>query len=1163
MEMVLIQLLGASFFIIGLGIFFITHCIFKNQRNKNAKFEMLFENVPIPIFIEDFSAVQKFLASLPITHDIESYLEQHPDVVQTCASQMNILDINTAVVSLLKAPDKAYVLDNIAEFFTETTYETFKQELIAVFYKRKDFSLETRILSYTKEYIDVRLSWSADYKNHCYVFMYFSDITAEKQAHTFLCAEKDILEHKTGSIDLSDSLEQVQQALYTQLAQQYSSIFLINTDTTTFSPVSNFKLSSTYQYIMACVPYELLASKIKKEEGGEKEVVVSDITEELDWQKYSLLIDTYHIKCCWYYPIYSINKEIIGFITIFHKEICYPTENQRILIDKTAHLAAIVIEQHNIEKRYQHVMDTLESTTDLVGTYNISGQLLYLNKAGKELLNIDNNEFLGHLKDYHDPETSALILQEGRDTAIKKGVWQHETNFISKKGEHFPTSQVLLAHYTPTGQLSHFSTIVRNIKSQKQVEHALRESESKFRLLTEMMTSAIFIFNRERILYVNPAMQSISGYSENELYNLTLFQLVTENYCFDFKQAITHFDAYSQCPHYEIEIRTKSGIKRYLDISVRCINFQGEQVLLGSAFDVTTRKKSDEILFYSIQSINKTGKEFAVELVKKIQQTLTVQCCFIGLADDDKLEEACLNYILMTADTIEECVLNSRDTPCEYVVKNKKSFIIKDNVEQKFTKDQLMQRFKSRSYCGVPLIRSQGKSFGVLGIFDDNKLENEVFIQSLLQLLAIRISAELERSENLDFLRKEQALLAQRIKERTQELEYSNTELLKALRTRDSFLANMSHELRTPLNAVLGMCEILKEGVYGEVNSKQNNTLATIQESGQHLLSLISDVLDLSKIEAGNLKINKILVNSHDICLSCVRLVNHLAEKKGITLEIKQNKPFFIQADERYLKQILVNLLSNAIKFTPDYGLITINVSTYNIDNYLFFEVEDTGIGIDEAYLPELFHPFVQLDGSLAREHEGTGLGLALVKHLVHLHGGEIVVKTELNKGSCFTVKLPYDARGVMSQDAIEPLISKLGQLDHKPFPVADLKSKKHILLAEDNESNIILFTDYLTYHHYHVEVVKSGQAVLDYVEHTLPDLILMDIQMPIMNGLTASNYLKNKPETQHIPIIVITALATPEDKKSCFDSGVDMYLSKPVKLKKLIACIKKFLPLN
>jgi Signal transduction histidine kinase len=361
----------------------------------------------------------------------------------------------------------------------------------------------------------------------------------------------------------------------------------------------------------------------------------------------------------------------------------------------------------------------------------------------------------------------------------------------------------------------------------------------------------------------------------------------------------------------------------------------------------------------------------------------------------------------------------------------------------------------------------------------------------------------------------------------------------------------------------LGLSEMLLEERRGSLNAHQQRSLQMIETSGQHLLELINDILDLSKIEAGKLDYIPQPLSVDDVCRSSLMFVNSLAAKKSITITYRnQSAVARITADARRLKQILVNLLSNAVKFTPEHGHVDLEVKTQIDQDRIQFSVIDDGAGIAAEDLQKLFQPFVQLDSSLSRLHEGTGLGLALVQKLTDLHGGSVDVESEVGKGSCFTINLncrqdTITDRGrlnlVPGSDAVLPP-NAVGISSSVPV------ARGAILLAEDNLPNILTIGEYLESHGYQVIVARDGLETIAKAEESNPELILMDIQMPVMNGLDAIARLRANPRFLSVPIIALTALAMPGDRERCLQMGASEYMSKPVSLKILVRTINSML---
>ncbi len=412
-----------------------------------------------------------------------------------------------------------------------------------------------------------------------------------------------------------------------------------------------------------------------------------------------------------------------------------------------------------------------------------------------------------------------------------------------------------------------------------------------------------------------------------------------------------------------------------------------------------------------------------------------------------------------------------------------------------------------------------------------------------------------------------------------QQLQITNAELLHSNRLKDRFIANMSHELRTPLNAILGMTVGLNEGVFGEINPEQSSAIETIASSGEQLLALINDVFELAKIDSGQLELRCLPTAIVPLCESSLASIRQQAAHKQIHINVRfqPNLPT-LSLDERRIRQVLINLLNNAVKFTPAGGQIDLEVAYLTAPDFLEpqmqvsltqpleprvrITISDTGIGISPDNIKKLFQPFIQIDGDLNRQFEGTGLGLVLVKRIVDLHGGKVALSSELGLGSSFIVDLPcHDLSAPWSDVA-----GKSPQLQIPAVLVHPSARPPLILLAEDNEANIHTLSSYLRAKGYQIVLASGGdRAAIDLARSTPPDIILMDIQLPIVDGLSAIGQIR---EFSNVPIIVMTALtslddittATSSDRQTCLAAGASEYLTKPVKLKQLTMTIQQLL---
>lgn len=800
------------------------------------------------------------------------------------------------------------------------------------------------------------------------------------------------------------------------------------------------------------------------------------------------------------------------------------------------------------------------------------------------------------------------------------------------------------------GKIIRLSGIVQDITARKQVEAALLESEARYHhILNSMMEGCQIIDFQWRYVYVNDTVAKQGRYAPEQLLGHTMMEMYP---------GIENTDLFAilqRCMDERVPERVENqfifpdGSVGWFELSIQPAH---EGIFILST-DITERKQAEMALQEARDHLEQRVKERTAEV-------------------QDLYDNAPAGYHSLDAQGI---FVNINQTELDWLGYRREEVIGKMSFQDIVTPEG--QKTFAQSF---PLFKIQGYL---------NNAEFE-FVRKDGTILPVAVNATAIYDADGNYLMSRSTVFDITERRKTEaQLRTANAELIRAANMKDEFLSSMSHELRTPLNGILSLSEALEEGVYGDLSSRQLDAVHVIAESGHHLLALINDILDLSKIEAGKMEIQPGVVKVDEICQVCLRLVRSPAYQKGLQIHYKVSSVLeTVWADERRLKQMLVNLLGNAVKFTPQGGQIGLEVTTDRATNLIRFTVWDTGIGIAAADIPLLFQPFAQLDSSLARQYSGSGLGLSLVRRLAELHGGRVGVESEPGKGSRFYVELPLAAaiptdtppRPIMperplrriqeatalivedSQTAIAQLtrylhdlqirviiedsgtkvlerailqqpdlilldllmpglsgwevlaalkadertqaipvivvyivdeevrslaagaaehlvkpVSReqfyeavqrvLGPLPGPPSPNRDLlpaaenNPEPVLLLAEDNIVNQQSLNEYLHAKGYQVVVAANGLEAIEQALQFKPALILMDIQMPQMDGLEATRRLRAMPEFAQTPITALTALAMPGDRERCLEAGASDYLTKPVSLKALTKMIETFWP--
>ncbi len=1274
-------------------------------RQREQRYRNLFENAPISLWEEDFSEVKTYLDDLcdreHIT-DLDAYLQQHPQAVTDCADRVRVLDVNQATVNLLHGSDKPRFLTRLRSLMGAKSLYGFRQELVAFYNGHVNCTVENVIYDFQGQ-------------ERSAILQLFIDPDSIQTWSRVLVAIMDISDRKQMEEALRRSETRLAEAQ--RVAHVGSWEFDTQTQTATWSAE-------------VCRIFGL--------DPGQRHPSFDEIRQQIHlddvWRWEHNVHQCLETGCLHYCEFRVVQPDGTVRYVESRGEPSFNDQGQ------VTSLFGIVLDLTE-RKQTELALRRSEATQNAI-IHAIPDLLVRVDRDGNKqaVFNADRYE------NFIDVNSSAAATLSG---VFPEHIVRQQLQYIQKALE---TRELQIFEYeiqirgqiryeelriVPCG-IEEVLMISRDITDRRRAESALRDREEFLRSIYDGIDVGIFVvdieadgvlryagFNPTHERLLNASAATLIGRTPDEILNPESAQKVMERYHTCLRQG--------DRLRYEEQLTFDQQPSWWLTTLTPLRQSNGQiHRIIGTTLNITDSKRRENALRLIVEATaSTTGSAFFSACTRALAEVLDVSCAVVAEFRGQRSHPLSL-WRDGTWHLMDHYSLSG--TPCESVLTGQVCYF-PDSLPDLFPDALTVQRWQLVSYCGIPVFNASGQVIGHLSVMDCHPMDADLVRDSVMQIFAARVGAELERQQAEQALQREvrrshllseitqqirsnleaqhiyqttvtllgtafqvsrcvlhdyipepfnrlkpvaewlsadapsvqdteillannpharqliaqdhaivtsnvandplltevlpccerfniqaimavqtsyrgqsngtislhqcdrcrewthgeinlleavaaqvgiaiaQAKLLEQEQHRRQELGHINAELARATRLKDEFLASMSHELRTPLNAILGLSEGLQEQIFGELSERQQQAIATIYSSSQHLLSLINDILDLAKVESGKMQLERSLVDIHYLCDSSLIFIRQQAIRKQIQLHlsIPDDLPA-IAIDERRIRQVLINLLNNAVKFTPDGGRVELSVTAIGAADrkaVLCFTVSDTGIGIAAEQQDQLFKPFVQLDSRLNREYAGTGLGLALVRQLTELHGGTVSLVSELGQGSQFTVRLPYVTQVQTTAIAPDAQLNASSRMTHSidpsnspptaPTPPQVLIVQSIALMPVSNQILLSNLTQMLNQAGC-VTVLTHSDEVLPLATTLQPALILLDFDGFGEDTWTILASLMEHPPTQDVPTAVIASA----DMGAIASANGITVLTKPVQpqqvsqlLENLCICIE------
>ncbi|MBL0124303.1 MAG: PAS domain S-box protein [Betaproteobacteria bacterium] len=753
----------------------------------------------------------------------------------------------------------------------------------------------------------------------------------------------------------------------------------------------------------------------------------------------------------------------------------------------------------------------------IVSVTDTAGVIRYVNDKFCEISGYSREELIGQnhrmgKSDFH----SDAFFRELWETISAGNVWHGEIRNMKRNGECYWVDATIVPLKDQDGKPEEFVAIRTEITERKLLAEKIASSEAQYRSVVDSVREVIFRMDAGlRFTFLNPAWTQITGLAVEHTIGQRFPEFIPAEDRHTLLMLIHEHASGDKCiNHCEVRYIHRDGTTRYLEVDARIETDESDNVtgLAGTLNDMTERRQATELLREQLQLVDALFESIPVPVVMKgvDGRYLRFNKAYCDLLDSTpdrlfgKTAYDMLNDVAArTHREIDEALINHPGS---------RTYEVRQRVGHGRVIDALVSK--------ATLCDKEGNVTGLVGTIVDMS-DRKAAERAMLHAKEVAESANSAKSD---------------------------------------FLANMSHEIRTPMNGIIGMTDLVLET---QLDPVQREQLEVVKASAGGLLTIINDILDFSKIEAGKLSIESIPFDFGRVVSDALRPLALRAHQNGLAFIVENNVALATRpiGDPGRIAQVLINLVGNSIKFTKQ-GKVLVRADTVDSDEHealIRISVADTGIGIAPEKQAAIFEAFSQADASTTRKYGGTGLGLSITRQLVEIMGGCIGVQSEPGNGATFSVELtlPLEARRAPPADAKPPAISVTA-------PNSVPSSVLNVLLVEDNAINQMLAKTILVKRGHQVTVAKDGMVALECHAGRKFDVILMDMQMPVMDGITSANHIRrremetNAPRT---PIIAMTANAREEDREECIEAGMDDYISKPFKSEVLFDVLSRHCP--